>query len=140
MKNCVPSCICLQYAGNSTKYRNCKAKDVKSCADILTSELSNMLPWSPNNNLAFKATKMKAMLFTISQMEKFHGFGQVVVELECKDKTLENVYEFKLLQITTDKNLNWKKHKQYNKELIHTTTSTQAASRISYFIKTRLLQ
>ena len=53
---------------------------------------------------------MKAMIFTISQMEKFHGFGQVVVELECKDKTLENVYEFKLLQITTDKNLNWKKH------------------------------
>ena len=43
-------------------------------------------------------------------MEKLHGFEQDVVELKCKDKTLENVSEFKLLGITIDKNLNWKKH------------------------------
>ena len=68
MTNCVPSCICLQYTGNSTLYQNCKAKDRKSCADILTRELSNMLIWS-SNNLAFKATKTKSMLFTTSQLE-----------------------------------------------------------------------
>ena len=43
-------------------------------------------------------------------MEKLHGFEQDVVELKCKDKTLENVKEFKLLDITIDKTLNWKKH------------------------------
>ena len=43
-------------------------------------------------------------------MEKLHGFEQDLVELKCKDKTLGNVSEFKLLGITIDKNLNWKKH------------------------------
>ena len=43
-------------------------------------------------------------------MEKLHVFEQDVVELKCKDKTLENVKEFKLLNITIDKTLNWKKH------------------------------
>ena len=43
-------------------------------------------------------------------MEKFHGFDQDVVKLKCKDKTLQNVNEFKLLGITIDKNLSWKKH------------------------------
>ena len=50
------------------------------------------------------------MLFPTSQLEKLHGFEQDVVELKCKDKTLENVKEFKLLDITIDKTLNWKKH------------------------------
>ena len=35
-------------------------------------------------------------------MERLHGFEQYVVELECKDKTLENVNEFKLLTIAID--------------------------------------
>ena len=69
-----------------------------------------MLTWSSSNNLAFNATKTKAMLFTTNQMEKLHGFEQDVVELKCKDKTLENVNKHKLLGITIDKNLNWKKH------------------------------
>ena len=109
MKNCVPSCTCLQYADDSTIYRHCKAKDIKSCVDILTSELSNVLTWSSSNNLAFNATKTKAMLFTTSQIEKLHGFEQEVVEFEYKDKILENANEFKLLGINNDKNLNWKK-------------------------------
>ena len=53
---------------------------------------------------------MKPMLLTTSQMEKLHGFEQDVAELKCNNKTLENVNEFKLLGITIDKNLNWKKH------------------------------
>ena len=43
LKNCVPSCTFLWYAENSTMYRNCKAKNIESCADILISKLSNML-------------------------------------------------------------------------------------------------
>ena len=43
-------------------------------------------------------------------MEKLHGFAQDIVELKCKDKTLENIGEFKLLALTIDKNFNWKKH------------------------------
>ena len=62
------------------------------------------------NILAFNADKTIAMLFTISQMEKLHGFEEDVVEHKCKDKTLENVNKFKLLGLTIDKNLNWKKH------------------------------
>ena len=86
MKNCAPSRVCLQYADDSTIYRDCKAKDIKFCADTLTSEPSNMLTWFSNNNLAFNATKKKVMLFTISQMEKLHGFEQDVVKLKCRDK------------------------------------------------------
>ena len=74
MKNCVPSRTCIQYADDSTIYQNCKAKDIRSCANILTSELSNMLTWSSSNNLAFNAAKTKAVLFTTSQIEKLHGF------------------------------------------------------------------
>ena len=95
MKNYVPSFTCLQYAD-----------DCRSCANILTSELSNILTWSSNNNLAFNAAKMKAMLFIASQLEKLHGFEQDVVELKCRDKTLENVSKFTLFGITIDKNLN----------------------------------
>ena len=40
MKNCVPTCTCPQYADDSTINRHCKMKDIKSCANILTSELS----------------------------------------------------------------------------------------------------
>ena len=91
---------------DSTIYRPCKAKDIKSCANTLTSELSNMLTWSTSNNLPFNAAKTKSMLFTTSQMEKLHGFEQDVVELKCKDKTLENANKFKLLGVTIDNNLN----------------------------------
>ena len=41
-------------------------------------------------------------------MEKLHGFEQDVVEPKYKDKTLENINEFKLLGIKIDMNLNWK--------------------------------
>ena len=46
MKNCVPGCTCLQYADDSTICRHCKENDIKPCANILTSELSEMLIWS----------------------------------------------------------------------------------------------
>ena len=38
------------------------------------------LKWSSNNNLAFNAIKTKAILFTISQMEKLHGLEQDVIK------------------------------------------------------------
>ena len=60
-KNCVPTCTCLQYADDSTTYRQWKVKDIKSCANILTSELSNMLTWFLSNGLAFNAAKTKAI-------------------------------------------------------------------------------
>ena len=85
MKNCVPSCTCLQYADDSIIYQHRKAKDIRdirSCTNILTSELSNLLTWSSSNNLAFNAGKMRAMLFTTSQMEKLYGFEQDVFTLE----------------------------------------------------------
>ena len=80
-----------------------------------------MLTWFSNNNLAFNATKTKAMLFTICKMEKLHGFDQNVVEFKCKDKTLDNVNEFKLLGMTIDKNLNWKKHINNTKKSCYAT-------------------
>ena len=64
----------------------------------------------PSGMWAFNAAKTKAMLFTTYQMEMLYGFEQDVVEIKFKDKTLENINEFKLLGITIDKNLNWKKH------------------------------
>lgn len=69
-----------------TLYRHGKVKDIKSCANILTSELSSMLSWSSSNNLAFNAAKKKSVLFTTSQMEKLHGFEQNIVELKCEAK------------------------------------------------------
>ena len=96
-------------------------KDIKPCANVSTSELSNMLTWSTSNNLAFNAAKTKAMLFTTSQMETFHGFELDVAELKCKDKTMEILNEFELLGIAIDKNLNGKKYKQCDKELLRNT-------------------
>ena len=69
-----------------------------------------MLNWSSNNNPAFNSAKTKTMLFTTNKMEKLHLFEQNVVELKCKDKSLENVNKIKFLGITIDKILNWKKH------------------------------
>ena len=68
MKNCVPSFICLQYVDDFTIHRYRKEKDIKSCADTRTNQFSNRLTWSSNNNLAFNATKAKAMLFTTNQI------------------------------------------------------------------------
>ena len=82
-----------------------------------------MLNWSSSNNLAFNAAKTKAISFTTSQMEKLHGFEQDVVKLKCMDKTLENVNEFKLLVITIDKNLHWKKHIYNTTKNCYTTLS-----------------
>ena len=82
-----------------------------------------MLNWSSSNNLAFNAAKTKATSFTTSQMEKLHGFEQDVVKLKCMDKTLENVNEFKLLVITIDKNLHWKKHIYNTTKNCYTTLS-----------------
>ena len=56
-----------------------------------------------------------------SPMEKSHFFEQDVVELKCKDKTPENVNEFKLLGITINKNLNWKKHINNTKKNCYAT-------------------
>ena len=102
---------------------------IQFCADILTRKLSNMLTWSSNNNLAFNAIKRKAILFTISQMEKLHGLEQDVVKLKWKDKTLQNVHKFKLLAITIGKNLNWKK------QINNTTKNCCATLRVLRKIK-----
>ena len=86
-------------------------------------------------------------------MEQLHGFEQEVVRLECKDKILKNVNEFKLLGITVDKNLNWEKHINNTTKNCYAALNVlrkikkytplparkQLASRIS-LIKTRLLQ
>ena len=112
-----------------------------------------MLTWSSSNNLAFNATKTKAMLFTISQIENVPGFEQEPVEFKYKDKILENVSEFRLLGITIDKNLNWKKRINNTTKPCYATlcvlrknqrytplpTRKQQAE-FSYFIKFRLLQ
>ena len=128
MKNCIPRYTCLQYADDSTIHRHCKGKDIKSCANILTSELPNMLTWSSSNNLMFNAAKTKAMLFSTSQNGKIAWCMQVascmeqnVAEVKCKDKTPDNVNEFKLLGITIDKNLNWKKHINYTAKNCYAT-------------------
>ena len=54
-----------------------------------------------------------------SPLEKFRDFEQDVVKL--KDKTLENVNEFKLLGITREKSQLEKVHKQYDEELLRNT-------------------
>ena len=54
-----------------------------------------------------------------SPLEKFRDFEQDVVKL--KDKTLENVNEFKLLGITREKSQLEKAHKQYDEELLRNT-------------------
>ena len=53
------------------------------------------------------------MLFATSQIEKMHGFEEDVVQLKCKNETLENVQEFKLFEITIAQLE--KTPKQYNK-------------------------
>ena len=104
---------------DSTIYRHGKAKDIKSCANILTSELSNILSWSSSNNLAFNAAKTKSVFITTSQIEKLHGFEQNIVELKWKDKGKSK--RIQAFWIAIDKNRKWKKHVNNTTKNCHAT-------------------
>ena len=78
-------------------------KNTKSC------ELSSMLTWSLSNNLSFIAAKTKTVYSPLAKWRSCMALNSMLSNLN-KDKTLENVNEFKFLRIAINKNLNWKKH------------------------------
>ena len=57
MKDCLPSCACLQYIDDSTIYQHCRVKDLKTCCNNIEKDASRLLNCSTNNNLVFNVTK-----------------------------------------------------------------------------------
>ena len=85
--NIVYQTIYLRYAGKSTIYQHCRAKDLKTHFINTGKDLSNLLNWSSNSNLVFNATKTKLMLLITSKMKVYHKWNKINnLEIKCMKK------------------------------------------------------
>ena len=66
------SSMCLQFTGNTTLYKRCKAKVIPECANIIQNNVEHLKAWSYVNSLVFNGTKTKTMIFSTRQMSRYH--------------------------------------------------------------------
>ena len=100
-----------QYADDTTIYNSCKNFAIKSCAQNLEKDLSNLSHWSTNENLLFNKVKTKSILFSTSQLAQKHQLSDSnIYQIKCNEKAVKRVQSTKRLGINFDENLSWKDH------------------------------
>ena len=91
-----------QYADNTTIYTHCKIKNLKMTEQNLEAELNNLLMKSNERNLVFNSAKTKSMVIAFKQKPHVHNLDNQVIKICYKDKYLEQVSQFKLLETTIE--------------------------------------
>ena len=102
---------CLQFADDTTIYRNCKVKNLQKTSELIENDLSSLVTWSSNTDLVFNNAKTKSMLFSTSQMSRKHKLDdENVYSINSGNDNLERVKSWKVLGIKLQENLNWDEH------------------------------
>ena len=103
MKNTLDGSECIQYADDSTIYRNCKRKNINKCSNEIESELNPVEVWSKDRKLVFNPNKTKVMVISSRQMAQYHQLDSSnKANIICNTKNIERVKEYKLLRIILD--------------------------------------
>ena len=103
---------CLQFADDTTIYRNCKVKNIQQTATLLEEDLSSLVSWSDETNLIFNNAKTKSMIFSTPQMSRKHKLDSdnTFTINSGNESHLERVTSWKVLGIKLQENLNWNEH------------------------------
>ena len=89
---------CQQYADDTIIYTTDKPAHIKDCERRLQEAVDLLKSWSSECNLSLNPTKTKVMLFSTSQIARFHGLEDHQVNLSVDGiKPLERVSTAKLL-------------------------------------------
>ena len=111
MKNILNGSECIQYADDSTIYRNCKIKYINKCSNKIESDLNAVEVWSKGTNLVFNPNKTKVMVIPSRQMAQYHQLGgSNKVNIKCNNKNIAIVKEYKLLGIILDEHFELHSH------------------------------
>ena len=105
------TCNSLQYADDSTLYKDSKSKNLEKCIEELGSDLETVSLCSSNNSLAFNDDKNKRMLFSTTQLSQRHNLNNnELFKVMHNGEAIERVNTKKILEIHFDKNLSWSYH------------------------------
>ena len=94
------------YADDTTPFSNfaCFGNYIETRESLINAELCNFIEWLNINKLSLNKSKSKYMIFHVLNKDIKYP------TLKIDNVIIEKVDEFKLLGLTTDTNLNWKKH------------------------------
>ena len=105
------TCDSLQYADDSTLYKNSKPENLKKCTEELGSNLETVSLWSSNNSLVFSDDKTKLILFSPTQLIQRHNLNNnELFKVMHNGEAIERVKTKKILGIHFDENLSWSYH------------------------------
>ena len=117
----------LQYADDTCV--SAKPNDLELAVISTRSFLNNLDQWANENNLTTNVVKTKCMLFSTKRMGTLHQLPEKNLIVTLASKTLERVFEIKLLGIHFDEHLKWNKHIKTVISLCHYTSSTLRISK-----------
>lgn len=96
-----PPVECLIFADDITIF--CAGKHIAATEELLQDSLNNLQSWSNQSGLKFSPSKTVSICFNRSHMTP-------KLNLTLNQKAIENVESMKLLGLTFDNKLSWKKH------------------------------
>ena len=101
----------IQYADDTTFYRHCKLKYLRNTEKLLQDDIDAIMTWSKNKNLLFNHKKTVVILFSTSQLNRVHTLDdKTTFTINANGAPLERVSSWKILGLTFDENLSWRKH------------------------------
>ena len=92
---------CFQYTDDTTVLHHATPKDLDVCVDKMKKTLSSIKSWAADNNLLLNETDTKHMVISTKQMSKMRNPDGYTPPLTLKDKTVDRVKKFKLLDEVT---------------------------------------
>ena len=125
----------LQYADDTCV--SAKPNDLELAVISTRSFLNNLDQWANENNLTTNVVKTKCMLFSTKRMGTLYQLPENNLIVTLASKTLERVFEIKLLGIHFDEHLKWNKHVKTVISLCHYTSSTLRKSKTFTTFKLR---
>ena len=92
---------CFQYTDDTTVLHHATPKDLDVCVDKMKKTLSSIKSWAADNNLLLNETDTKHTVISTKQMSKMRNPDGYTPPLTLKDKTVDRVKKFKLLDEVT---------------------------------------
>ena len=100
----------LLYADDTTMLRHTKVINLPQTINEMQQEMNEVNTWSEEKNLCLNAQKTKVILFSTSQMSRRYNLQIAMVEIFNKDQPIERIFDVKVLGMTFDQHLTWRKH------------------------------
>ena len=89
----------IQYADDTTLYRNCKISVLHECVFAIQKDLEKLQSWSHENNLIFNYDKLQSILFSSSRLSSKHNLEDSSLLIRCSGQSIPQEANVKLLGV-----------------------------------------